>query len=207
MTPLGVTKSATDPVFVWSLGRTMLMGWLLARFSVYDFKTTRTYLALGRRAAKVDLLDIRTLSPFVRRGQRSALTWMLFSTIFSLFWLGDAAAQSNLRLLLAALSMATFSFVGPLVALRENIVAEKHKELDALREQIRLARDTTDADEARNSPQLANTVAYYQLIESAREWPIDAANLLRFIAYLLLGLGSWLGGAVVERILDSALRS
>lgn len=50
------------------------------------------------------------------------------------------------------------------------------------------------------------SVAYYQLIESAREWPIDAANVLRFIGYLLLGLGSWLGGAVVERILDTALQ-
>ena len=49
-------------------------------------------------------------------------------------------------------------------------------------------------------------ICYYQLIDSAREWPVDAANLLRFIGYLLLGLGSWLGGAVVERILDSAIR-
>ena len=35
-----------------------------------------------------------------------------------------------------------------------------------------------------------------QLIDNAREWPVDAANLLKFIGYLLLGLGSWLGGAV-----------
>jgi hypothetical protein len=201
---LSITKTATDPVFVWALGRTMLMGWLGVRFGVYDFNTTRIYLALGRTAAKVDLLDIRSLSRFVRRGQRSALTWVLFSTIFSLFWLGDAAAQSNLSLLLVVLSMATFSFVGPLVALRQNIVAEKRKELDVLREQIRLARNGPEA--ARTSPQLANTVAYYQLIESAGEWPIDAANLLRFIAYLFLGLGSWLGGAVAERMLDTALR-
>ena len=73
-----------------------------------------------------------------------------------------------------------------------------------MREQIRLARDRSAAP---GSPALANTAAYYQLIESAREWPIDAANLLRFFGYLLLGLGSWLGGAVVERLLDTALRS
>ena len=40
----------------------------------------------------------------------------------------------------------------------------------------------------------------------AREWPVDAANLLKFIGYLLLGLGSSLGGAIVERILVSPLR-
>jgi len=103
---------------------------------------------------------------------------------------------------LMVMSMATFAFVGPLVALRHNIVLTKHAELDGLREQIRAARDHPDVA----SPQLANAVAYYRLVASAREWPVDAANLLKFLGYLLLGLGSWLGGAVVERILDSALR-
>ena len=103
-----------------------------------------------------------------------------------------------------ALSMATYAFVGPLAALRQGIRAEKHTELERLREQIRAARTQTDA--ALDSPRLANLVGYYQLIDSAREWPVDAANLLKFLGYLLLGLGSWLGGAVVERILDSAIR-
>ena len=201
---LGALRSPDDPVFVWALGRAMLLGWLMTSFAVYDFNTTRTYIALGRAVVKVDLLDIRPLAPFARRGQRSALTWVLLSMIVSLFWLGDAASESNAQMLVILLSMATFAFVGPIVALRQNIVAEKHGELDALREQIRLARDQPAA--VPTSPQLANAVAYYQLIESAREWPIDAANLLRFVGYLLLGLGSWLGGAVVERILDTALR-
>ena len=165
----------------------------------------RSGMALGRAKVKVDLLDIRSLAPLARRGQRSALAWVLFPMIFSLFWLGDTASQSNPQLLIYVLSMATFAFVGPLVALRQNIVAEKRVELDALRQQIRDVRDQPDA--GLDSPQLANTVAYYLLIERTREWPIDAANLLKFIGYLLLGLGSWLGGAVVERVLDTALRS
>ena len=200
----GATPSTNDPIFVWSLVRSMLFVWLVARFSVYDFNTTRSYIALGRDAVEVDLLDIRSLAPFARRGQRSALTWVLFSSIFSLFWIDGSAAQGNVPFLVMVLSMATFAFVGPLVALRQSIMVAKHTELDGLRDQIREARDRSD--EALSSPQLANAVAYYQLIESAREWPVDAANLLKFIGYLFLGLGSWLGGAVVERILDSALR-
>jgi hypothetical protein len=149
-------------------------------------------------------LDIRSLAPFARRGQRSALTWVLLSSLVSLFWLGDSAAQGNLQSLVIMLSMATFAFVGPLAALRQNIQAEKRAELERLRDQIRDARSQTDA--AVNSPRLANLAAYYQIVHSAREWPVDAANLLKFIGYLLLGLGSWLGGAVVERMLDSAIR-
>jgi hypothetical protein len=200
----GASPSLGDPRFIWALARTMLTVWLIARFSVYDFNLTRTYLALGRNSADIDLLDIRSLAPFARRGQRSALTWVLFSSIVSLFWLDSYASQANLPFLVVVLSMATFAFVGPLAALRQNIQAVKRAELDRLREQIRDARRQTAA--AVDSPRLANLVSYYQLIDSAREWPVDAANLLKFIGYLLLGLGSWLGGAVVERILDSAIR-
>jgi hypothetical protein len=100
--------------------------------------------------------------------------------------------------------MAAFAFIGPLAGLSQGIRAAKHAELERLREQIRAARAETDTAVA--SPRLANLTGYYQLIDSASEWPIDAANLLKFIGYLLLGLGSWLGGAVVERILDSAIR-
>ena len=200
----GATVSARDPWFIWSLGRMIILLWLVARFSVYDFNVTQIYRALGRHSIRIDLLDIHSLAPFARRGQRSALTWVIFSCILSLFWLGDSAAETNLPGLVVILSMAAFAFIGPLAALSRSIRTEKHAELGRLREQIREARTQTDA--AVESPRLANLVGYYQLIDGASEWPVDAANLLKFVGYLLLGLGSWLGGAVVERILDSAIR-
>jgi hypothetical protein len=200
---LGATASLTDPIFIWALARTVLFVWLVTRFTVYDFRTTLTYVGLGRHTIEVDLLDTRAPTAFARRGQRSALTWVLFSSIFSLFWLGEAA-RGNLPLLAMVLSLATFAFVGPLLALHRNIQAAKRAELDRLREEIRAARAAADEVE---SPRLANVIASYQLVESASEWPIDAANLVRFIGYLLLGLGSWLGGALVERLVDRVLRS
>lgn len=60
-------------------------------------------------------------------------------------------------------------------------------------------------DATSESPRLANLIAYYQLINGTREWPINAAKLLRFLMYLLIGLGSWLGSAFVELMLDRTL--
>jgi hypothetical protein len=37
-------------------------------------------------------------------------------------------------------------------------------------------------------------------------WPFDAPIRLRFTLFLLLPLGSWLGGALVERAVDTLLR-
>jgi hypothetical protein len=206
----GAAHSVGDPVFVWALVHSAVLVWLIVRLIVYDLNTTRLYTQMCRDSVEVDLLEVRALAAFARRGQRSALAWVLFSMIFALFWLGDWAASANLPLVVMVLSMATMAFGLPLVALHSNILAVKHAELDRLRQQIRDERAAAIvvAPSAEiDSPRLANAIGYYQLIDSAREWPVDAANLLKFAGYLMLGLGSWLGGAVVERLLDSALRS
>jgi hypothetical protein len=38
-----------------------------------------------------------------------------------------------------------------------------------------------------------------------REWPFDAPTLTRFFLYVAIPLGSWVGGALVERLLGAAL--
>ena len=48
-------------------------------------------------------------------------------------------------------------------------------------------------------------VAYLRLIEGVREWPFDVSTVLRFSLYLMIPIGSWLGGAMVERLVNSLL--
>jgi hypothetical protein len=52
---------------------------------------------------------------------------------------------------------------------------------------------------------LSDLLAYRNFLESVREWPFDAPTMLRFALYLAIPLGSWLGGAFVERLLGAAL--
>jgi hypothetical protein len=47
--------------------------------------------------------------------------------------------------------------------------------------------------------------AYEARVESAREWPFDASTLVRFALLLTVPLVSWLGGALVERVVDRLL--
>ncbi|MCZ6658186.1 MAG: hypothetical protein O7C67_12885 [Gammaproteobacteria bacterium] len=205
---LGAERSPTNPAFMWPLLRIPVMAWLFFTLIASDLNATRTYLRVGRNLIEVDLLDVQSLSPFARRGLRSALTWVLFSVIFSLFWLGeDTASRQNPLLLAVVLAMATAAFVVPLVGVHTNIRSVKRLELDRLRDEIRIERAavTNKLSDENVSPRLANLIAYYQLIDQVREWPIDAVNLLKFFMYLLIGLGSWLGGAVVERLLDRTL--
>jgi len=199
-------QSLTNPVFLWPLLRTPLFTWLICLLIVADLQATRSYYHMGRKLIKIDLLDLQGLTAFARRGLRSALIWVVFSMIFSLFWVGDdTASRQNLALLIILLSMAIGAFVTPLLGVHNNILSVKRAELARLLEEIRNEANSALPGEEHTSPRLANLIAYYQLVDKAREWPIDVINLLRFFMYLLIGLGSWLGGAVVERMLDLTL--
>ncbi len=205
LTP-GTERSLTNPAFLWSLFRIPLMVWMISILIACDLNATRSYLHVGR-LIEVDLLDVQSLSPFARRGLRSALTWIVFSIIFSLFWVGDTS-EFNLALFIFMLTMAIGAYIAPLAGVHNNIVSVKRSALARSRDEIRIEREifaNKNIDATPESPRLANLIAYYQLIEATREWPIDAANLLRFFMYLLIGLGSWLGGAFVELLLDRTL--
>ena len=52
---------------------------------------------------------------------------------------------------------------------------------------------------------MADLVAYRSLVQGVREWPFDVSTLARFLLFGALGVGSWLGGALVERLLDVVL--
>jgi hypothetical protein len=52
---------------------------------------------------------------------------------------------------------------------------------------------------------LADLLAWEARLDDVPTWPFDASTLVRFALYVTLGLGSWLGGAAVERILEFAL--
>jgi hypothetical protein len=52
---------------------------------------------------------------------------------------------------------------------------------------------------------IAEIIAYRSMIENIRNWPFDNPTIIRFALYLFIPLGSWLGGALVERGLDLLL--
>ncbi len=99
------------------------------------------------------------------------------------------------------LGVALAALLLPLLGVHRRIRATKDAELRRVRAQIRSERDETGATHAG----LANLIAYDTRIASVGTWPIDVLTLLRFSFYVALGVGSWLGGALVERLLGALL--
>jgi hypothetical protein len=78
-------------------------------------------------------------------------------------------------------------------------VREKHAELARSTAQLR-ARAAAGAREAPGS--LADALAWRRHVEAVPDWPIDLPTLRRFMLYLAIPLGSWLGGALVDRLVE-----
>lgn len=196
-----------DPEFVFSTVRSVVAGWPVGHAVATELWVTREYYGLGARRLRVDLHDVDALAPFARRGMRSALAWILCVSLVSLFWLSPAAGSNNGVIVAVTLVLVGVQAIAGVAGARASVHTAKADRLRAIDALIRdegeraLRSGSDGAADAR----LANLVAYRGYVAGVAEWPLAAQSLVRFALLALLGIGSWLGGAVVDRIVDAAL--
>ena len=181
----------------------MAGGWTIGRALLHDVSVSRTFSRLGASPAlPFDLLDASAFRPLTRYGLRTVLLWVGWFALLSLFWIGpEAANPANAFAIVPLLVIATVAFVLPVWGAHVRLRDARRAELARADEALRGARDGLYAP-GPSDARVANLVAWRTRVEAVREWPFDAPTVLRFLAFLALGVGSWLGGAVVDRILD-----
>ena len=201
------TNLTPETWYVWRLPpeaivhRVLLgpLGWLAARLNALMWIESRRLAALGANALRIDLLDLRPLAPLARAGLRHTLIGAGQISFLLIAFLDDEVAP-GLPFVLAlgcaanlALSAAALWF--PLRGAHEAIVRAKSAELERSTAQLR-ARAEAGAREAPGA--LADALAWRRHVEAVPDWPIDLPTLRRFVLYLAIPLGSWLGGAMVD---------
>jgi hypothetical protein len=133
----------------------------------------------------------------------------LISTVFSMFWVLDSAGQANSALAVAVLGLAIVALVAPTSGVHRNIALAKATELAIVNQAIRTERDSAlsprRAEASPDDARLGNLIQYQAFVKSVREWPFDLSIVSRSSLFILLGAGSWFGGAVVERLLNQLL--
>jgi hypothetical protein len=175
-------------VLGWGVGAALRLSWLTAE------------------RARLNLLECNVFSPLVRNGLRLALLWLIVNAISIPVVLAPPAvfsvraAQTGMALTLVLGFCAIGALLISTQGARSATRAAKGDELTRVRAQIAEARQTRD------DVRLPGLLAWESRVESVPEWPIDAAALRRIALYLLIPLGSWVGGALVERLVDALLR-
>jgi hypothetical protein len=180
------------------------LGWFLGRFVYALLVESQRLSRIGRELVRVDLLDLRPLAPIARQGLRHALLSAGLLAILALALIDVDIAPNLLSVLAAGLTVnAILSAVLLLLPARgvsRAIAAAKERELEWCAAELRRSREG-----APGARPLADLVSWRSFVASVPEWPFDAPTLTRFALYLAIPLGSWLGGALVEHLVDRLL--
>lgn len=152
---------------------------------------------------KIDLFDIGSLDGLGRIALRRALPWAIASAIVLLMSFAQTVSILFWPLFTGLMVSAALIFGLPMWRVHGLIDRTKNMELARLRGEIALANDVfRRADNTETASRLAALIALERRLERVREWPLDLSTVVRFGLYLALPLGSWLGGALVEKAVD-----
>ncbi|MDJ0793838.1 MAG: hypothetical protein QNI98_06280 [Woeseiaceae bacterium] len=188
----------------WHRLTTVFFVWWMACFSYVTIVESIRLSRLSDKIRSLDILDMRPYQPLIRQGLTNALLVLGMVSVLSLL-----AVESRYYLALVSfwIMFTVLAWIGmmlPLRGIRKKIKATRNQELDWCRQQMVISRDALKSGGSAKQS-IAEIMAYRTLIENTGNWPFDSLTLVRFALYLLIPLGSWLGGAVVERGLDFIL--
>ena len=204
-----VTQRLSSPAVLWVLWQNALCFWFLGRTIMHDLHVSRVFSRAAERHAEIELFDLKPLAPLAGRGLQSALLIVLALSLLSLVLVGEDISPLAPGGLTGTVLLAAFALVLPSLGVRRRIGAAKREELARLSEELRAIRGqgtATEGPEWREiESRLATLLALKQHVAATREWPFDLGTLGRFLLYAAIGVGSWLGGATVERLLDLLL--
>lgn len=193
------------PETIWGLVVVPLLGWLLARSAYFTVTGADRAMRHPRIDAEIDLMDLRPHYVEGRIGLRLSLVWIVGISIASLFLLHPQVPLSIVvPLMIAGFAVAVAALVLPVRGVQQRIHRAKLAALASLDGELRRARDALGGEERAGGP-LADLLAYRSYIESVREWPFDNSTFARFGLYPLIPVGSWIGGAFVERLVSALL--
>lgn len=155
---------------------------------------------------KVDVLNVRTLTPFGSVAVSSTLAMIGAQAAFpALMVESDAQWITFAPGLLATGVPMIFLFLLPIMPVHRRIVAAKRTALD------RVNGDIAQTAGARNGPHetaygnLQPLLIYRSEISAVSEWPFDTSVMGRLAFYLIIPPLTWIGAALIEILVDTAI--
>ncbi len=182
--------------------------WLSARAAWFTLAELSAVARAAGSVPDVDPLESERFEPLGRMALRASLLWAGVAALATLSMAITTGGFAEVTASLFLLSVAVGSFVIPVRGVHQKLGAAKRAEIVRVRAEIRRDREAVAVlapDWPEAAQRLPGLLAFEARLDEAREWPFDARTLRRFGIVLLLPVLSWLGGALVERLVDSLL--
>jgi hypothetical protein len=169
---------------------------------------SRDFSAIGAALPKVDLLDRAWLAPFTSQALFMALLWLLQPAIWAVNLVDAPFLLVVPAITLVCLGFGSTALLLPTHGVRRRLAEAKASELAAVHAALRgdegaLLRSLLAR--RRERPSVADLIAWARYVGDLSTSPFTQATRLRFVLYLALPLGSWLGGALVDWLVERVL--
>jgi hypothetical protein len=194
------------PAQLWTRVLGAVVCWNSAALMYAVWSHARAFSQLAAALPEVDLLDLEGLAPFNRHGLVIALPSVVVLSFFG-FNLIDPGLLLAFGVVTALLIPATLLALGRLMGgVRDRIRRAKQEELEKVNGAIRGEPGALDGSALarREATDLGGLLAYRHFVASVPEVP-GSGTRGRLLLYVAIPVGSWLGGALVERMLSAFL--
>jgi hypothetical protein len=189
----------------WNMALLVLLFSLLGLLGLWGARIGGLYSSLSRRYARVSLLDPEPLRLFAARGLRLSLFWFVGSGIALLLVVGARAQGVVFAGIALTTAVGAASLLLPSLGIHQRMREVKAAELARVRGEIENRVGALRDGSAEGAAELPALLAWEARVQQVPVWPLGGGTLLRFGLLVLIPLGSWLGGALVERVVDAAL--
>lgn len=196
----------------WSVGwhrvLTVMIGWE-GGLMIGSMLINANRLNKQAQSTDFDLFDRTKITQTARQGLFNALVVILLPATLLPFFVDE-----RYWLLMAALFALTvsFSFIGlllPSFGLRKQILNAKSVQLGKITTALAALNETQNqSGEQFDTGTLSeiNTLLDYQAhIKSIPDWPFDRSVIARYIAFLIIPLFTWTGGALAEIVIGNLI--
>lgn len=200
------TSGVTPPLFSpWRLWFILRLATTLAVALTWALTLLRlgTRLAAAAARAPIDLLDARAFDPLVRAAGTNLALWVAYLALLGFILVFPSPLELSLLFLALAGLISAAVFVRPLLLIHRVLVATRAREVESAHAAIRRARGAGGAPAPPGA--LADALAWEARVARTPTWPVDAGGLVRLGLYAAIGLASWVGAALVERVLGALL--
>jgi hypothetical protein len=185
----------------WHRATTVFFSWWIGCFCYAIIVESGRLSYLSDDVESLDLLELHPYQPLIRQGLTNALLVIGMVSVISLLGVESRYGPMLVGFWIMFVVLAWIGMMLPLRGIRRKIRVAKNQELSWCSQAIKVARDELKSG-AGQQQSISEIVAYKSMIENIRNWPFDNPTLVRFALYIMIPLGSWLGGAFVERGLD-----
>lgn len=195
--------STWEPEVWWHRMLGFFIGWWFTWFATAVSDSSARISLLAARIGSVDLLDQSPWFPPVKHGLLTSMLTVGAVSISSLYLVDPKEWAGVVIVLGVCLPVALMTFLLPVLGVHRRISEAKKSEIEWARNRIRQSRSLLHNSSSDVLPgQMADLIAYLELIEGVPVWPFQTSTVVRLLLYLLIPVASWGGQQIIETTLD-----